>query len=74
MPQLSHGAVMQLLGMKTAASTNLLLSQSAALIKSIRMTFHLGMGRLLPQHFVSMVLCPGQEFSGRSLPTLQHIA
>ncbi len=65
---------MQLLGMQTAASTNLLLSQSAALIKPIRMTFNLSMGCLLPQHVMGMVLCPGQEFCGCSLPALQHIA
>ena len=65
---------MKLLGMQTATSTHLLLSQSAALIKLIRMAFNLCMGRLPPQHVMGMVLCPGQEFSGRSLPTLQHIA
>ena len=74
MPQLCQCAVMQLLGMQTATSTHLLLSQSAALFKLIRMAFNLGMGRLPPQHVMGMVLCPGQEFSGRSLPTLQHIA
>ena len=65
---------MKLLGMQTATSTHLLLSQSAALVQSIRMTFNLSMGRLLPQNVMGVVLCPGQEFSGRSLPTLQHIA
>ena len=65
---------MQLLGMQTATSTHLLLSQSAALIQSIRMTFNLSIGRLLPQNVMGVVLCPGQEFSGRSLPTLQHVA
>ena len=65
---------MQLLGMQTAASTHLLLRQSTALIKVIRMTFNLGMGRLLPQHIVSMVICPRQILNRRSLPALQHIA
>ena len=73
-PQLSHGTVVQLLGMKTAASTHLLLRHSTELIKAIRMTFNLGMSRLLPQHFVGMVICPGQKFSCRPLAPLQHIA
>ena len=46
---------MQLLGMQTATSTHLLLSQSAALFKLIRMAFNLGMGRLPPQHVMGMV-------------------
>ena len=74
MSQLGHRTLTQVLGMQTATSTHLLLSQSAALIKLIRMAFNLGMGRLPPQHVMGMALCPGQEFSGRSLPTLQHIA
>ena len=65
---------MQVLGMKTTASTHLLLRQSTALIKQIRMTFNLGMGRLLPQHIVSMVIRPRQILNRRSLPALQHIA
>ena len=65
---------MQLLGMKTTASTHLLLRLSTALIKAIRMTFNLGMSRLLPQYFVSMVICPRQKFSRRPLAALQHIA
>lgn len=65
---------MQLLGMETAASTDLLLSQSAALIKPIRMAFNLSMGCLLSQHVMGMVLRPGQEFCGRTLPALKHIA
>lgn len=74
MPQQSHRTVVQLLGMKTTASTDLLLRHSAALIKAIIMTFNLNMGRLLPQHIVSMVLCPRQKLGSRSLPPLQHIA
>ena len=74
MPQVGHGTVMELLGLKTPARTHLLLRQSAALIKKIRMTFHLGMGSFLPQHVMGMVLCPCQKFSRSAPPTLQHAA
>jgi hypothetical protein len=74
MSQLGHCTLTQVLGMKTATSTHLLLRQSAALIKAIGMTFDLGMGRLLPQHIVCMVICPCQKFSCCSLPPLQHVA
>ena len=74
MPQLGHGAGMQLLGMQPAASAHLLLSQSAAPIELIWMSFNLRLDRLLPEHVVGMVVSPCQKFSSGSLPSLQHIA
>ena len=74
MPQLGHGAGMQLLGMQPAASADLLLSQSAAPIELIWMSFNLRLDRLLPEHVVGVVVSPCQKLSSGSLPTLQHIA
>ena len=65
---------MQLLGVKTTASTDLLLGQSTALVREIRMTFNLCLGGSLSQHVMSMVVCPCQKFSRCSLPPLQNIA
>ena len=65
---------MQLLGVKTTASTDLLLGQSTALVREIRMTFNLCLGGALSQHVMGMVVCPCQKFSRCSLPPLQNIA
>ena len=65
---------MQLLGVKTTASTDLLLGQSTALVREIRMTFNLGLGGPLPQHVMGMVVRPCEKFSCCTLAPLQNIA
>ena len=65
---------MKLLGVKTTASTDLLLGKSTALVREIRMTLNLRLGCSLSQHVMGMVVCPCQKFSRCSLPPLQNIA
>ena len=74
MPQVGHGTFMQLLGVKTAAGTHLLLRHGTALIREIRMTFNLGLGGSLPQHIMGMMICPCEKFSCCTLAPLQNIA
>ena len=74
MPQVGHGTFMQLLGVKTAAGTHLLLRQSTALIREIRMTFNLGLDGSPPQHVMGMVVRPCEKFSCCTLAPLQNIA
>ena len=65
---------MQLLGVKTTASTDLLLGKSTALVREIRMTFNLGLDGSPPQHVMGMVVRPCEKFSCCTLAPLQNIA
>lgn len=74
MPQLSHRAVVQVPGVMSATSNQLLLSLSTEMIKPIRMRSDLNLSRFMAKDLMGMVICPCQKFSSSTLTPFEHIA
>ena len=72
MPQLNHGAVVEMFFMHSSTRPNRLLSGGTALIDP-QVTFMLHLGCFCASDLLSMVICPSQILSSSSLSTLQHV-